>query len=1329
MSLAGPRYLAPVNSDFWGMQPAQTGAYAQPSLYAPVSCGGNLDFTTRQTGNRAVLLMVIDTGDRRERDGDAGPLPPGQIVPLGIEYRDRAPIASLDEVVDHISDPLIVVRSNLSITFVNVAASTLLASIVDDELTSIIGGQLSAVFPPYIATVLIDMVDECRNCHATIQRRYFWPEIGRWFSAHAYPLDDGATLRLHDINDLKQDEDRLFDETAHLSEIIQWQRDIAAAEHDLTQLMRIVVERAQAVTHASGAAIELLREDNVLCGAATGVLTGRAGQCCPITSDEMRTDLRNGEAILIEDVESSDLCDQDIELSYGVRSIVQMPLNDGEVHRGYLRVVWDKAKAFDDRDVQSLKLLAALAASTLARAEDYQTKQRLLQERTEALNALRENEEIFRKVFAEAAVGAITTSLDGKFLLVNRAFCQITGYDEHELIATDVRSITHPDNVAEITERYRQLIENLIPFFHLETRYLRRDGQIVSVLLSCSMARDANGQPLYVIGLIQDLTERMLAESRQREAEARYRSLVEQVPAVIYMAAVDELSTTVYVSPYIETLLGYSPSDWIGNPRAWLDALHPDDRAHALQLIVPRTPGTLLSGEYRLRAANGRYVWVRDEATLIVDDGGEPLYWQGFLKDITERKTAESELVALEKKYRSIVDNANDFIVSYDEQSRLTFVNQAFIRRYGYSYDEALNLTVSDTIHPDDFKWVAEFIRRRFRGEEVPDSYQIRTITRDGSVVHVDVSASPILDENGNTLAFQAIARDVSERHLSEQRLAESEQRYRSLFYHNPDAVFSFDPRGRCLAVNPACEVITGYTSDEILARPWSAFIVREDVKRTLRHFARTVRGEAQTFEISIIRKTGRRARLNITTLPITVGSQIVGIYGIAKDETDRRELEEQLAHQAFHDALTHLPNRNLFLDRLQHALARIERVQSLLAVLFLDLDNFKVINDSLGHEVGDQLLMNVAERLRGSMRSGDTAARLGGDEFILLLEGLHSVSEAEHVAQRIHDILKEPFFVGQREIFVTPSIGIAFSASSDDRPDELLRNADVAMYRAKRNGRACYELFDPVMHTNAVQRLDLERDLRQAIERREFVVHYQPKLDLRSGRIVELEALIRWQHPTQGLLFPNEFIPLAEETGLIIPIGRWVLNEVCGQIRDWRLRFRGRAPDKVSVNLSAVQLRMPNLIDDITTALRNNGIEPECLGLEITESAVMANADLAMTTLADLKELGVELSIDDFGTGYSSLSYIKRFTVDVLKIDRSFTEELSGNADDSVIVGVTIRLAHALGMRVVAEGVETRMQIDRLKELDCDFAQGFYVARPLPADAVGALIGSGTIR
>ncbi|HEX3723222.1 MAG TPA: PAS domain S-box protein [Nitrolancea sp.] len=1207
------------------------------------------------------------------------------------------------------------------------------------------------------------------------------------------------------------------------------------ADEAMQRLLRKMAASVAMAVEADGAAIEFFTDAVLHREAGIGALAGCDGAA--ITADQ-RHQLASGAIVVVSE---SDCVSGD-------GSMVLAPIVDAIRQGGLLRLYWHDRHLFDARDERTVRSFTGLLANALGYAVSVRDSQQALTERAEALE---ENARRFSDVFAAAAVGEIMTSFDGQFLHVNHAFCQITGYSEAELSSIDILSITHPDDIDKMADRHRQLIQDSIPYFHLEARFIRHDGRIVSVDLSSSLASDADGEPLYIVGLVQDISERKMAEralrrtnetlraliqasplaiaavdqhnrlrawnpaaeqllgwterevlgkdcamfveieesadegqrhstahgtivkdlelqrrtksgsivdisvstarlatgpehdvgwsamaivtdiserkqaeARLRDAELRYRSLVEQVPAVIYMATDDELYTTVYISPQITTLINCSADEWTGNPDGWLNAIHPDDRGRVLARSNRDGVRTKFESEYRLRTNDGSYIWVRDEAVLVYDEDGQPLFWQGFLLDINERKRAVEELVALESKYRTLIDNANDAIVMYDLGGRLTFVNQVFIERYGYSFAEALELSIYDIVHPENVEDIRAYLRQQLNGTRVPGSIQLKATTKDAGIVYIDVSASPIV-KNGVVVAFQAVARDISERYLAEQRLAESEQRYRSLFYHNPDAVFSLDPHGNCLTANRACERITGYSIDDILSTPWAALVVPEDLRRTLRHIARTAHGKPQAFEISVVRKSGEMVRLHITTLPIIVGGQIVGIYGIAKDETERRTLEERLAFQAFHDSLTSLPNRNLFLDRLQHALARAGRNESMLAVLFLDLDNFKVINDSLGHEIGDQLLVSVAGRLSASMRADDTAARLGGDEFILLLEDIKSVHEAEQVARRVHEVLKAPFKIGRREVFVTSSIGIAISTSASDRPDELLRNADVAMYGAKRNGRARYEVFNQEMHIHALQRLELEQDLRQAIEHQEFRVHYQPKLEIGSGRIVELEALARWQRPQQGIVSPDQFIPLAEETGLIIPIGQWVLCEACRQLKSWQTAFPDRAPRLVSVNLSAVQLRLSTLVDDVATTLRETGLEPSNLCLEITESAVMDNAELAMSTLSALKELGVQLAIDDFGTGYSSLSYLKRFPVDVLKIDQSFIEELGTSQENSLIVGVTIRLAHALGMRVVAEGVETVMQLDRLQTLGCDLAQGFYISRPLGSTGIEQMLNN----
>ncbi|MDO8478900.1 MAG: EAL domain-containing protein [Candidatus Rokubacteria bacterium] len=433
----------------------------------------------------------------------------------------------------------------------------------------------------------------------------------------------------------------------------------------------------------------------------------------------------------------------------------------------------------------------------------------------------------------------------------------------------------------------------------------------------------------------------------------------------------------------------------------------------------------------------------------------------------------------------------------------------------------------------------------------------------------------------------------------------------------------------------------------------------------------------------------------------------------------------EQLTKQAFRDSLTGLPNRALFMDRLTHGLTRARRRHEHLAVLFLDLDRFKVVNDTLGHAVGDQLLVEVSNRLSASLRPGDTVARLGGDEFGLLLEDVADAETADAVALRIEAELAKPLLFEGREVFITASIGIALSSARIGLPEEMLRDADLAMYHAKAKGSARHEVFDNGMSAPALDRMDLEMDLRTAISRHEFRLHYQPILRLDTGRITEVEALIRWQHAKRGLLQPDAFIGLTEETGLIVPIGQWVLSEACRQARVWQLEFPSDPPLVMSVNLSAKQFQHPQLVDEITQALMESGLEASSLKLEITESVVMQSAPATLAKLKELKDLGIRLAIDDFGTGYSSLGYLKSFPVDTLKIDRSFVRGLSGEGGDSAIVRAVVTVAKSLNMDVTAEGIETDEQRIELKALGCDRGQGFLFARPADAEHVTPLLAS----
>ena len=568
------------------------------------------------------------------------------------------------------------------------------------------------------------------------------------------------------------------------------------------------------------------------------------------------------------------------------------------------------------------------------------------------------------------------------------------------------------------------------------------------------------------------------------------------------------------------------------------------------------------------------------------------------------------------------------------------------------------------------------------------------------------------------------------------EELSAAERRYRTVIEQSPLSIHVFTPDGRSLLANASWNELWNLEEGE---EPEGSSIFEDEQMRAtglMPYIKQGMTGDSVTPPPLLYDpvKGGREGKprwLQPFVYPVRdKEGRVSEVTLIIEDVTERKALEDRLSHQAFHDPLTDLPNRALILNRLDHALKRVQRRGGKVAVLFMDLDNFKYVNDSLGHRMGDALLVGVAGRIASCLRSEATVARLGGDEFVVLLEDVEDVAEAVVVAKRVARSLEAPFDLDGQEVFVTTSTGIVIGGPSEvggKHAEELLRDADVAMYRGKEAGKDRHEIYEAGMQDRASERLDLDGDLRRAVERggEEFVVYYQPEVELEGGRTVGLEALVRWQHPERGLVPPGEFIPLAEETGLIVPIGKRVLEEACRQARilreDHAVGSNGNSAGlpTMYVNLSARQFRHPGLVGEIAKVLEEAGLEPEGLALEITESVVMEDAAAAVGVLRELRALGVRLAIDDFGTGYSSMSYLKRFPVDFLKIDRSFVDGLGGDTDDEVIAAGMVGLAHALSLGVIAEGVETEVQLDRLREMGCEVAQGYHFAEPLTSDAL----------
>jgi diguanylate cyclase (GGDEF)-like protein/PAS domain S-box-containing protein len=570
---------------------------------------------------------------------------------------------------------------------------------------------------------------------------------------------------------------------------------------------------------------------------------------------------------------------------------------------------------------------------------------------------------------------------------------------------------------------------------------------------------------------------------------------------------------------------------------------------------------------------------------------------------------------------------------------------------------------------------------------------------------------------------YQQAQIELAERRRAELELRRSERRFRALIENATDIILILDADRVCRYVSPSAQRIIGYAPEELFNRSLVEFVHSEDrlpLSQAL-DLALARPGISQpAFEYRLCSRDGSWYVLEAVVTNLLHDPSVEGIALNCHEITQRKKAEEQLRHDALHDTLTGLPNRSLFLEFLERAIRQSQsRKDWQFAVLFLDLDRFKTINDSLGHLVGDQLLIALAHRLEKCRRAGDTVARLGGDEFVILLEALPGSEEALKVAERIHQALTPAFILNNQEVFISASIGIALSTSHYERPEQLLRDADTAMYYAKARGKSCHEVFAPSMHARAMRQLQLESDLRRAIERQEFLVYYQPIVSLESNCLQGVEALVRWQHPEQGLISPAEFIPLAEETGLITLIDRWVLREACRQLRVWQEQFRAIPPWSVSVNLSGKQFSQPNLIEEIDRILAETGLEGQYLKLEVTESVLIENAESAAAMLGKLREREIQVCIDDFGTGYSSLSYLHRFPINILKIDRSFISCLDRMGENSAIVRTIATLAQDLQVGLIAEGVETAGQMAFLKTLGCQCGQGYWLSPPLESKAM----------
>jgi diguanylate cyclase (GGDEF)-like protein/PAS domain S-box-containing protein len=681
-----------------------------------------------------------------------------------------------------------------------------------------------------------------------------------------------------------------------------------------------------------------------------------------------------------------------------------------------------------------------------------------------------------------------------------------------------------------------------------------------------------------------------------------------------------------------------------------------------------------------------------------------------------ERTRAYRALRASEQRHRLLFERNLAGVYRNTVSGRMLECNDALARMLGFETREAfLALRAGDLYHtPEERDQFIDAVRHHGAVANI----EVCLRHRDGHSVWLLESVHILRGEDGEEV-LEGTAIDITDRKMAEIALRDSEARYRLMAENSTDLISRSTVRGRIVYASDAIRNLLGYEPSELVGRSIYSFITPEDHPIIRRATFSLGEVGASTYSFRAVRKDGTLVWFESTSRAIVNAETgaVEEVVSVSRDITERKSAEEQIEYQAYHDALTALPNRLLFRDRLTVALAHAKRQQHLLAVMFLDLDRFKYVNDTLGHSVGDELLKSIAGRLQSMLREEDTIARMGGDEFTLLLADLGSAEDAAKIAQKLLDAIAQPVHLEGHDLYITTSIGIALYPNDGNSAEQLLQNADNAMYRAKEAGRNGYQLCTPAMNSRALERLSVENALRRAIERGELVLHYQPQIRLEDRSVTGMEALLRWNRPGIGLVSPLTFIPIAEETRLIVPIGEWVLREACRQAKKWQ---RTRFPSlRMAVNLSARQFQQSDLRKVIVSALEESGLNPSSLELEITESTAMLNTERTIATLRELREIGVKIAVDDFGTGHSSLSYLRHFPIDRVKIDREFVHELDASRSNRAIVSAIIAMAHGLNLGVTAEGVETEAQMQFLAEEGCEEVQGFLFGKPVAAETL----------
>jgi len=932
---------------------------------------------------------------------------------------------------------------------------------------------------------------------------------------------------------------------------------------------------------------------------------------------------------------------------------------------------------------------------------------------------LKHSERRFREAFDLVGVGLMQVDPEGRYRMVNRRFCEMLGYAANDLIGKSVMDFAHPDDRDADFDMIRSQGKGQGAQLNQEKRYIRKDGSVLWTYRSAVAIDDANGNMLYGLGSVEDISKYHAAQESLRALNASLKAIVETSPLAIY--SITPAGVITLWNPAAERIFGLSEADVLGHQSSSVSR----DKSHepAFELRARVMAGETITGVETTwdGGVDGRRMDISVSAAPLMGQSGDIVGILVTCSDITAMKTARRQLDEQLRFMRELLEVMPNPIFYKSLDGTYLGFNRAWEQFYGLERDQWVGKT-----YPDVFGDEPEVA---FEGEDA-DVLAGRSVAREvrirnsngeqrDIIKHISRFTSP----DGSAAGLIGVMTDITDFKKVAQALEATEGRFQALTESAMDIVTVLDQNAIIIYQSPSVKRMLGYEPADMVGKCQYDLVHRDDVGRMRVAFEELVSGEKTTrpIEFRVLARDGTwRSMESIGTNCLDVAA-VNGVVVNTRDVSERRVIQEHIQHLAFHDALTGLPNRTLMQDRISQTVTRAARSNHQFAVMFIDIDNFKNINDTLGHDAGDELLCEVARRLSKAVRARDTIARQGGDEFIVLLDELEGQQGATRVAQKVLAALRSAFVVNGADQHVSGSVGVAVFPDDGRDAATLLKNADTAMFHSKALGKNTYQFFTAQMNIAVKRRAAMESKLRAAVKDGAFSLVYQPQIDLVSGAIVALEALVRWKSEESGTIMPNEFIPLAEETGLINELGSWVLREACRQCRAWL--DAGLPPYRIAVNISARQLNDRGFLGLLLGILRDNRVAPELLELELTESQIMRQGEGSVMLLNEIADAGVQLAIDDFGTGYSSLSYLKRLPIRRLKIDQSFIRDITVDPNDAAIVVAIISMAKSLDLDVIAEGIETAGQLALLRAKGCSVGQGYYFSVPLTAQELEPLL------